>query len=151
MHLKMSSAKWQTSYSGLNVLPHWDKKKIATILKTFANGISWMKMFVFCFKFHWHLFMRVIHVLTRWGREMHKLTWRRFYLYQGSIQSLIKVQRSVTNFGNNHLAGLSFLSTWVLWLHWLNKQKKNKDPYIFPFSFALFFLFKACTLHACTV
>ena len=44
--------------------------KMATISQTtFWNAFSWMKMFVFCFKFHWSLFLRVqLTIFQHWFR-----------------------------------------------------------------------------------
>ena len=58
MHLKIASAKFQQYCSGFHVLTHWGRDKMATIFQTtFSNTFSWMKMFDFCSRFHWTLFL----------------------------------------------------------------------------------------------
>ena len=40
-------------------LTHWGRVKMATILlTTFSNAFSWMKMYEFCFRFHWSLSLK---------------------------------------------------------------------------------------------
>ena len=39
-------------------LTHWGQDKMATIFQTFSNAFSWMKIYEFCIRFHWSLFLR---------------------------------------------------------------------------------------------
>ena len=39
-------------------LTHWGWDKIAISQTTFSNAFSWMKMYEFCLRFHWSLFLR---------------------------------------------------------------------------------------------
>ena len=49
---------------------HWGRDKMAAIFQTtFSSAFSWMKMFVFRFKFHWRLFLRVqLTIFQHWLR-----------------------------------------------------------------------------------
>ena len=45
-------------YSGLDVLTHWGRDKMATkFLTTFSNAFSWMKKYKFQLGLHWSLFL----------------------------------------------------------------------------------------------
>ena len=38
---------------------HWGRDEMATISQTtFSNAFSWMKIYEFCWRFHWNLFLR---------------------------------------------------------------------------------------------
>ena len=44
----------------ISTLTHWGWDEMATISQTpFSNTLSWMKIVVFWWKFHWNLFLRV--------------------------------------------------------------------------------------------
>ena len=50
-------------------LTHWGRDKMATILETFSNAFSWMKMYKFQRKIHWSLFSRVqLTTFQHWFR-----------------------------------------------------------------------------------
>ena len=51
-------------------LTHLPLNKMASISQTiFSNAFSWMKSFVFWFKFHWNLFLRVqLTIIQHWFR-----------------------------------------------------------------------------------
>ena len=87
MHLNLSSAKWQTSCLGLNVLnchniiiaigllmnvllTYWGRDKMDTISQiTFSNAFSWMKMFEYRLRLHWSLYLRVqLTISQHWSR-----------------------------------------------------------------------------------
>ena len=70
-------------------LNHLPQDKMAAILQTASsNAFSWMKNFVFWFKFHWNLFLRVqLTIRQHWFRRQ-AITWinggpvhRRIYIY----------------------------------------------------------------------
>ena len=51
-------------------LAHWGRDKMAaSFQKTYSNAFSWMKMYEFCWKFHWNLFLRCkITIFQHWFR-----------------------------------------------------------------------------------
>ena len=53
-----------------NVLTHLPLDKMAAISqKTFSNACSWMKSFIFWFKFHWSLFLSIkLTIFQHWFR-----------------------------------------------------------------------------------
>ena len=53
-----------------HALTHWGRDKMATIfLTTFLNAFSWMKIFVFWWKFQWNLFPRAqLTIFHHWFR-----------------------------------------------------------------------------------
>ena len=54
IHLKMSSGKGRPFCLGLNMLTHWGRDKLATILQTaFSNQCSCVMIALFWFKCHW--------------------------------------------------------------------------------------------------
>ena len=53
-------------YYILTQLTHLPLDKMAAVsLMTFSNALSWMKSFVFRFRFHWSLFLRVQLTITQ--------------------------------------------------------------------------------------
>ena len=63
------NARWWIYCRPHCTLPHWDRDKMAAILKTtFSNVFPCMKIAVFWFKFHWNLFPRVqLTTLQHWS------------------------------------------------------------------------------------
>ena len=62
---KACTAKWPFSFT------HLPLDKMATI-STFSNAFSWMKSFIYWWKFHWSLFLRVQLIITQyWFRSWH--------------------------------------------------------------------------------
>ena len=57
--LRASSTKLLNHWGKKTKTTHWCRDKTDTILQTFSNAISWMKMFEFRLKFHWSLFLKV--------------------------------------------------------------------------------------------
>ena len=56
----VGSVSTGTITSACQSLTHWDRDKMATILKTIlSNAFSWMKMYEFRLEFHWSMFLRV--------------------------------------------------------------------------------------------
>ena len=51
-------------------LKHWGRNKMAAISQTtFSNALSWMKMYIFHFRFHWSLFLRTqLTIFQHWFR-----------------------------------------------------------------------------------
>ena len=48
---------------------HWGQDKMATILQTFSNAFSWIKMYKFRLRFHWSFFPRVeFTIFQHWFR-----------------------------------------------------------------------------------
>ena len=56
IHFKMSSGKLWPFCLGFNVSTHWGLCKMANTTK---NAVSWNKVFLYWFKFHWSLFLKV--------------------------------------------------------------------------------------------
>ena len=52
-------------------LTHFPLNKMAAISqKKFSDGFSFMNRFVFCFEFHWSLFLRVqFRIFQHWFRQ----------------------------------------------------------------------------------
>ena len=52
------------------LITHWGRDKIAAIWQMrFSNAFSWMKMFEFCLRFQWNLFLRFeIPIFHHWYR-----------------------------------------------------------------------------------
>ena len=65
----LSVAMWTLSVD--TILTHLPLDKMAAILQTtFWNAFSWMKKFIFGFKFHWSLFLRVQLIVSElWYRQ----------------------------------------------------------------------------------
>ena len=67
----MTQSDESNASPGSDVLTHWGWDKMASILQTtFSNAFSWMKMYKFRLKFHWHLFLGVqLNILQHWFRQ----------------------------------------------------------------------------------
>ena len=61
MSLKITTLRIQPNISADNEWTHWGWDKIATIMQTtFLDSFSWVKIIVFCIKFHCNLFTDVL-------------------------------------------------------------------------------------------
>ena len=60
-YISRRTLEWQKPiYKNRFTIKHWGRDKMAARWQTmFSNASSWIKMFVFWFKFHWSLFLRV--------------------------------------------------------------------------------------------
>ena len=61
---------WLQYQTFILFLTYWGRDKKATIFQmTFFNGCSWMKLYQFRLKFHWHLFLGVqLTIFQHWFR-----------------------------------------------------------------------------------
>ena len=53
-----------------SLLTHWGREKIAAIWQmTLSNAFSWMKIYEFCSRFHWNVFLRFeLKIFQHWFR-----------------------------------------------------------------------------------
>ena len=63
-------AKFRSFSSGLAVLTHWGRDKMAAVSQTtLSNAFSWVKMLEFRLRYHWSLFLRVQLTFHHWFRQ----------------------------------------------------------------------------------
>ena len=66
------TVEWGIGYAQADkvLLTHWGQDKMAAIFQTtFSNAFSSMKMFEFCWRFHWSLFLRVQLTISQHGSD----------------------------------------------------------------------------------
>ena len=106
-------------------LTHWGWGKMATISQTkFSSGFSWIKMLVFCLKFHWNLFLSN-HIPSKVWDEMT-------YPFPNFNGATVEVWKEISNFIIHFTMNVitypcwgwnwSMLVKWGLRLQYLSRQ-----------------------------
>ena len=108
-----------TSLSYLS-LTHLPLRKMAAIsLTTFSNAFSWMKSFVFRFRFHWSLFLRVqLTISQQWVNIIYCLgpNWRpSVAIHWWDMQELTGIALNKKSDWRLAFWDITITSQWVGW------------------------------------
>ena len=109
-------------YATMRTLTPWGRDKIATISQTiFSNAFSWMKIYEFCFIFHWTLFLMLKSTIFQ--------HWFRYWL--GADQA------------TSHYLNQWWKSTRIFW-KWLSFDLRTSvGPLPHP-DMSLYYIFLRC-------